>query len=127
MHVHLFQALEQDMSSRQSSILAMKAKVKKFVENAEPATAALLRDKMESLSQRFTDASERHKQKVAQMEELRDKVEQFEKTSENVQEFVLKSSQALSETDGPGKNVAELSQLLQVCCSLLLNPVNYMF
>ncbi|KAF4105424.1 hypothetical protein G5714_013086 [Onychostoma macrolepis] len=106
-------ALEQDMSSRQSSILAMKAKVKKFVENAEPATAALLRTKMEGLSQRFTDASERHKQKVAQMEELRDKVEQFEKTSEKVQQFVLKSSQALSETDGPGKNVTELSQLLK--------------
>uniref|UniRef100_A0A672MIY4 Dystonin n=1 Tax=Sinocyclocheilus grahami TaxID=75366 RepID=A0A672MIY4_SINGR len=111
-------ALEQDMSSRQSSILAMKAKVKKFVESAEPAAAVLLQAKMEGLSQRFTDASEQHKQKVAQMEELRDKVEQFEKTSEKVQQFVLKSSQALSETDGPGKNVAELSQLVQVCCSL---------
>uniref|UniRef100_A0A672SPX3 Dystonin n=1 Tax=Sinocyclocheilus grahami TaxID=75366 RepID=A0A672SPX3_SINGR len=107
-------ALEQDMSSRQSSILAMKAKVKKFVESAEPAAAALLQTKMEGLSQRFTDASEQHKQQVAQMEELRDKVEQFEKTSEKVQQFVLKSSQALSETDGPGKTVAELSQLLQV-------------
>uniref|UniRef100_A0A671KRR7 Dystonin n=1 Tax=Sinocyclocheilus anshuiensis TaxID=1608454 RepID=A0A671KRR7_9TELE len=111
-------ALEQDMSSRQSSILAMKAKVKKFVESAEPAAAILLQAKMEGLSQRFTDASERHKQKVAQMEELRDKVEQFEKTSEKVQQFVLKSSQVLSETDGPGKNVAELFQLVQVCCSL---------
>ncbi|XP_016373036.1 dystonin-like [Sinocyclocheilus rhinocerous] len=107
-------ALEQDMSSRQSSILAMKAKVKKFVESAEPAAAVLLQAKMEGLSQRFTDASERHKQKVAQMEELRDKVEQFEKTFEKVQQFVLKSSQALSETDGPGKNVAELSQLIQI-------------
>ncbi|KTF96961.1 hypothetical protein cypCar_00005784 [Cyprinus carpio] len=106
-------ALEQDLSSRQSSILAMQAKVKKFVESAEPAAAAVLQTKMESLSQRFTDASERHKQKVAQMEELRDKVEQFEKTSEEVQQFVLKSSQALSESDGPGKNIAELSQLLQ--------------
>uniref|UniRef100_A0A671KP03 Dystonin n=1 Tax=Sinocyclocheilus anshuiensis TaxID=1608454 RepID=A0A671KP03_9TELE len=106
-------ALEQDMSSRQSSILAMKAKVKKFVESAEPAAAILLQAKMEGLSQRFTDASERHKQKVAQMEELRDKVEQFEKTSEKVQQFVLKSSQVLSETDGPGKNVAELFQLVQ--------------
>ncbi|XP_016422390.1 dystonin [Sinocyclocheilus rhinocerous] len=106
-------ALEQDMSSRQSSIMAMKAKVKKFVESAEPAAAALLQTKMEGLSQRFTDASEQHKQQVAQMEELQDKVEQFEKTSEKVQQFVLKSSQALSETDGPGKTVAELSQLLQ--------------
>ncbi|KAL1263492.1 hypothetical protein QQF64_006231, partial [Cirrhinus molitorella] len=106
-------ALEQDMSSRQSSILAMKAKVKTFVENAEPAAAALLQAKMEGLSQRFTDASEQHKQKMAQMEELKDRVEQFEKTSEKVQQFVLKSSQALSETDGPGKNVTELSQLIQ--------------
>ncbi|XP_073690782.1 dystonin [Garra rufa] len=106
-------ALEQDMSSRQSSILAMKTKVKKFVENAEPAAAALLRTKMEGLSQRFTDASEQHKQKMAKMDELKDKVEQFEKTSEKVQQFVLKSSQALSETDGPGKNVTELSQLVQ--------------
>uniref|UniRef100_A0A8C2GHF6 Dystonin n=1 Tax=Cyprinus carpio TaxID=7962 RepID=A0A8C2GHF6_CYPCA len=114
-------ALEQDLSSRQSSILAMQAKVKKFVESAEPAAAAVLQTKMESLSQRFTETSERHKQKVAQMEELRDKVEQFEKTSEEVQQFVLKSSQALSESDGPGKNIAELSQLLQViktmCCN----------
>uniref|UniRef100_A0A9J7XC50 Dystonin n=1 Tax=Cyprinus carpio carpio TaxID=630221 RepID=A0A9J7XC50_CYPCA len=106
-------ALEQDMFSRQSSILAMKAKVKTFVESAEPAAAALLQAKMEGLSQRFTDASEQHKQKVAQIEDLRDKVEQFEKTSEKVQQFVLKSSQALSESDGPGKNVAELSQLVQ--------------
>uniref|UniRef100_A0A8C1VIV6 Dystonin n=1 Tax=Cyprinus carpio TaxID=7962 RepID=A0A8C1VIV6_CYPCA len=111
-------ALEQDMFSRQSSILAMKAKVKTFVESAEPAAAALLQAKMEGLSQRFTDASEQHKQKVAQIEDLRDKVEQFEKTSEKVQQFVLKSSQALSESDGPGKNVAELSQLVQVYYSL---------
>lgn len=102
------------MSSRQSSISAMKAKVKKFVENADPAAAALLQTKMEGLSQRFTDASEKHKLKVSRMEELRDKVEQFEKTSEKVQQFVLKSSQTLSETDGPGKNVAELSQLVEV-------------
>ncbi|XP_059374124.1 dystonin-like isoform X2 [Carassius carassius] len=106
-------AVEQDMSSRQSSILAMKAKVKTFVEGAEPAAGVLLQTRMEGLSQRFTDASERHKQKVAQMEELRDKVEQFEKTSEKVQQFVLKCSQALSESDGPGKNITELSQLLQ--------------
>uniref|UniRef100_A0A8C2DBA5 Dystonin n=1 Tax=Cyprinus carpio TaxID=7962 RepID=A0A8C2DBA5_CYPCA len=111
-------ALEQDMFSRQSSILAMKAKVKTFVESAEPAAAALLQAKMEGLSQRFTDASEQHKQKVAQIEDLRDKVVQFEKTSEKVQQFVLKSSQALSESDGPGKNVAELSQLVQVYYSL---------
>uniref|UniRef100_A0AAR2JH65 Dystonin n=1 Tax=Pygocentrus nattereri TaxID=42514 RepID=A0AAR2JH65_PYGNA len=108
------EALEQDISSRQSSISTMKAKVKKFAETAEPAAAALLQTKMEGLSQRFTDACEKHKKKVSQMEELKEKVEQFEKTSEKVQQFVLKRSQALCETDGPGKNVNELSQLVQV-------------
>ncbi|XP_066534474.1 dystonin [Hoplias malabaricus] len=106
-------ALDQDISSRQSSISAMKAKVKKFIETADPAAAALLQKKMEGLSQRFTDACEKHKQKVSQMEQLKEKVEQFEKISEKVQQFVQKRSQALSETDGPGKNVNELSQLVQ--------------
>ncbi|XP_060727867.1 dystonin isoform X10 [Tachysurus vachellii] len=106
-------ALEQDMSSRQSSISTMKAKVKKFVETAEPAAAAALQTKMEGLTQRFDNACEKHKQKISQMEQLKDKVEQFEKTSEKVQGFVLKHSHALYETDGPGKNVNELSQLVQ--------------
>ncbi|XP_057197512.1 dystonin isoform X6 [Triplophysa rosa] len=106
-------ALEQDMSSRLSSISTMKTKVQKFVESSDPGAAALLRDKMEALSQRFTDASQQHRQKMTQMEQLRDKVEQFEKTSEKVLQFVVKSSQALAETDGPGKNVTELSQLIQ--------------
>ncbi|XP_045078903.1 LOW QUALITY PROTEIN: dystonin [Coregonus clupeaformis] len=106
-------ALEQDISSRQSSISAMKAKVKKFVETADPAAAALLQSKMDTLSQRFSDTCDKHKQKVGQLEQLKDKVEEFEKTSDKVQQFVLKRSQALSETDGPGKNVNELSQLMQ--------------
>ncbi|XP_051506822.1 dystonin-like [Myxocyprinus asiaticus] len=106
-------ALEQDMSSRQSSIAAMKVKVEKFVESADPVAAALLQGKMESLSQRFTDAAEQHKKKSAQMEQLREKVEQFEKTSEKVQQFVVRSSQALSETDESGKNVTELLQHIQ--------------
>ncbi|XP_047667970.1 dystonin isoform X24 [Tachysurus fulvidraco] len=106
-------ALEQDMSSRQSSISTMKAKVKKFVETAEPAAAAALQAKMEGLTQRFDNACEKHKQKISQMEQLKDKVEQFEKTSEKVQGFVLKHSHALYDTDGPGKNVNELSQLVQ--------------
>lgn len=92
----------------------MKAKVKKFAETAEPAAAALLQSKMEGLSQHFADACEKHKHKVLQMEQLKEKVEQFEKTSEKIQQFVLKRSQALSETDGPGRNVNELSQLVQV-------------
>uniref|UniRef100_A0A8C7UVT7 Dystonin n=1 Tax=Oncorhynchus mykiss TaxID=8022 RepID=A0A8C7UVT7_ONCMY len=107
-------ALEQDISSRQSSISAMKAKVKKFVETADPAAAALLQSKMDALSQRFSDACDRHKHKQGQLEQLKDKVEEFEKTTEKVQQFVLKRSQALSETGGPGKNVNELSQLMQV-------------
>ncbi|XP_072533687.1 dystonin isoform X13 [Salminus brasiliensis] len=106
-------ALEQDISSRQSSISAMKAKVKKFADTAEPTAAVLLQNKMEGLSQRFADACEKHKQKVSQMEQLKEKVEQFEKTSEKVKQFVLKRSQALSETDGPGKNVNELAKLVQ--------------
>ncbi|XP_055786177.1 dystonin-like isoform X14 [Salvelinus fontinalis] len=106
-------ALEQDISSRQSSISAMKAKVKKFVETADPSAAALLQSKMDALSQRFSDTCDKHKQKMEQLEQLKDKVEEFEKTSDKVQQFVLKRSQALSETDGPGKNVNELSQLMQ--------------
>ncbi|XP_062851947.1 dystonin isoform X3 [Trichomycterus rosablanca] len=106
-------ALEQDLSSRQSSIFTMKAKVKKFVETAEPAAATLLQNATEELSQRFDAACEKHKQKVCRMEQLKDKVEQFEKTSEKVQEFVLKHSQALSEADGPGKNVNELLEQVQ--------------
>lgn len=107
------------MSSRHSSISTMKAKVKKFIETAEPAAAATLQAKMEGLAQRFDDACEKHKQKISQMEQLKDKVEQFEKTSEKVQEFVLKHSHALCEGDGPGKNVNELSQLVQVISRLL--------
>uniref|UniRef100_A0A8B9K9R0 Dystonin n=1 Tax=Astyanax mexicanus TaxID=7994 RepID=A0A8B9K9R0_ASTMX len=103
--------LEQDISSRQSSISAIQAKVKKFADTAEPAAAALLQTKMEGLTQRLSDACEKHKQKVEQMEQLKEKVEQFEKTSEKVQQFVLKRSQALSETDGPGRNVNELSDM----------------
>ncbi|XP_036402094.1 LOW QUALITY PROTEIN: dystonin [Megalops cyprinoides] len=106
-------ALEQDMSSRQSSVSAMKAKVKKFMEKAEPSVASSLQAKMDTLSQRFSDACEKHKQKVGQLEELKDKVELFEKTAEKVQQFITKRSQALSETEGPGKNVNELSQLMQ--------------
>ncbi|KAL0964650.1 hypothetical protein UPYG_G00327030 [Umbra pygmaea] len=106
-------ALEQDMSSRHSSISAMKAKVKTFMETADPAAAARLQTKMDALSQRFSDACDKHKQKVGQLEQLKDKVEQFEMTSEKVQQFVLKRSQMLSETDGPGKNVKELRQLMK--------------
>ncbi|XP_066552919.1 dystonin isoform X4 [Amia ocellicauda] len=105
--------LDQDISSRQSSISAMKEKVKKFIETADPSMASSLQTKMDTLSNRFTDACEKHKEKVAKLEELKEKVELFEKTYEKVQQFVDKRSQVLSETDGPGRNVNELSQLMQ--------------
>uniref|UniRef100_A0A3Q0SXG4 Dystonin n=1 Tax=Amphilophus citrinellus TaxID=61819 RepID=A0A3Q0SXG4_AMPCI len=107
-------ALEHDIASRQSSISAMKAKVKKFVETADPSAAVLLQSKMDSLSQRFSDACDQHKQKVAKIEQLKEKVEQFENVAEKVQQFVVKRSQDLHETDGPGKTFNELSQLMQV-------------
>ncbi|XP_056148223.1 dystonin [Lampris incognitus] len=106
-------ALEQDIASRQSSISAMKAKVKKFVETADPSAAALLQSKMDGLTQRFSDACDQHKQKVLRLEQLKDKVEQFEKAAEGVQQFVLKRSQDLHETDGPAKSFNELSQLME--------------
>uniref|UniRef100_UPI0037E92C14 dystonin n=1 Tax=Semicossyphus pulcher TaxID=241346 RepID=UPI0037E92C14 len=106
-------ALEQDIASRQSSISAMKAKVKKFVETADPTAAALLQSKMDALSQRFSDACDKHKQKVTQLEELKDKVDQFEEVADKVQQFVVKRSQDLHETDGPGKTFDEVSELMQ--------------
>ncbi|KAJ8359996.1 hypothetical protein SKAU_G00165210 [Synaphobranchus kaupii] len=106
-------ALEQDMSSRQSSIAAMKSKLRTFMETAEPSAASSLQAKMDGLSRRFTNASRKHKEKVEHLEQLKAKVELFEKTSEKVQQFVAKRSQDLSETEGPGKNVNELSQLMQ--------------
>lgn len=109
-----FKALEQDIASRQSSISAMKVKVEKFVETADPSAAALLQSKMDTLSQRFSDACDKHKQKVSHLEQLKEKVEQFEKVADKVQQFVAKRSQDLHETDGPGKTFNELSQLIQV-------------
>lgn len=115
----MFKALEQDIASRQSSISAMKAKVKKFVETADPSAAALLQSKMDSLSQRFSDACDQHRQKIATLEKLKEKVEQFENVAEKVQQFVLKRSQDLHETDGPGRTFNELSQLMQVRLKIL--------
>lgn len=110
----IFKALEQDIASRQSSISAMKAKVKKFVETADPAAAALLQSQMDTLCQRFSDACDNHKGKVSKLEQLKEKVETFEKLADKVQQFVVRRSQDLQETDGPGKTFTELSQLMQV-------------
>ncbi|CAN9499905.1 unnamed protein product [Ophioblennius macclurei] len=106
-------ALEQDIASRQSSISAMKAKVKTFVETADPSAAELLQSKMDALSQRFSDACDKHKQKVSQLEQLKEKVEQFEDVADKVQQVVVKRSQELHETDGPGTTFNELSKLMQ--------------
>lgn len=92
----------------------MKAKVKKFVETADPSAAARLQSKMDALSQRFSDACDKHKEKVFQLERLKEKVEQFETLADKVQQFVVKRSQNLHDTDGPGKTFSELSQLMQV-------------
>ncbi|XP_053730813.1 dystonin isoform X3 [Synchiropus splendidus] len=106
-------AIEQDIASRQSSIAAMKDKVKKFVETADPSAAALLQSGMDSLCRRFSDVCEKHQQKVSQLERLKEKVEQFEEVADKVQQFVVKRSQELHDTDGPGKTFIELSDLMQ--------------
>lgn len=99
-----FQMLEQDIASRQSSINAMNEKVKKFTETTDPSTASSLQAKMKDLSIRFSEASHKHKQKLAKMEELKTKVELFENLSEKLQTFLETKTQALTEADVPGKD-----------------------
>lgn len=99
----------------------MKTKVKKFVETADPSAAALLQSKMDTLSQRFSDACDKHKQKVSHLEQLKEKVEQFEELADKVQQFVVKRSQDLHETDSPGKTFSELSQQMQVNILMTVN------
>lgn len=84
------------------------------METADPSAAALLESKMESLSQRFTDACDQHKQKVSHLEQVKEKVERFETISDKVQQFVVKRLQELQETDGPGKTFNEMSEQTQV-------------
>ncbi|KAM6186014.1 dystonin isoform 2-T2 [Rhynchocyon petersi] len=105
--------LEQDIAGRQSSINAMNEKVKKFMETTDPSTASSLQARMKDLSVRFSEASHKHKEKLAKMEELKAKVELFESLSEKLQTFLETKSQALTETDVPGKDVTELSQYIQ--------------
>lgn len=102
------------MTSRQSSVAAMRAKVEKFAETADPSAAALLQSTMGALSERFCNACEKHKRKVSHLEQLKEKVEQFEEVSDRVQQYIGRRSQDLHETDGPGKTFDELSQLMQV-------------
>ncbi|XP_038197936.1 dystonin isoform X1 [Arvicola amphibius] len=105
--------LEQDIAGRQSSVNAMNEKVKTFMETTDPSTASSLQAKMKDLSTRFSAASQKHKEKLAKMVELKAKVEQFEKLSEKLQVFLETQSQALTEVDVPGKDVPELSQHMQ--------------
>uniref|UniRef100_A0A8C8S767 Dystonin n=1 Tax=Pelusios castaneus TaxID=367368 RepID=A0A8C8S767_9SAUR len=107
-----FQMLEQDIAGRQSSINAMNEKVNKFIETTDPSTASSLQAKMNELSVRFSEASSQHKEKLAKMEELKTKVELFEGLTEKLQSFLDKKTQALNETDAPGKDVTEVSQYI---------------
>uniref|UniRef100_A0A8C8BTH4 Dystonin n=1 Tax=Otus sunia TaxID=257818 RepID=A0A8C8BTH4_9STRI len=109
----LFQMLEQDIAGRQSSINTMNEKVKKFTETADPSTASTLQAKMSELAGRFSEASNKHKEKLMKMEELKTKVELFEDLSEKLQSFLDEKNQALSETEAPRKDVSEVSQYMQ--------------
>uniref|UniRef100_A0A3Q2HXY5 Dystonin n=1 Tax=Equus caballus TaxID=9796 RepID=A0A3Q2HXY5_HORSE len=112
--------LEQDIAGRQSSVNAMNEKVKKFMETTDPSTASSLQAKMKDLSARFSEASHKHKEKLAKMEELKTKVELFENLSEKLHTFLETKTQALTEADVPGKDVTELSQYMQESTSEFL-------
>ncbi|NXO99946.1 DYST protein, partial [Certhia brachydactyla] len=105
--------LEQDIAGRQSSINTMNEKVKKFMETADPSTASTLQAKMSELAGRFSDASNKHREKLMKMEELKTKVELFEGLSTKLQSFLDEKTQALSETEAPRKDVSEVSQYMQ--------------
>ncbi|NXB30302.1 DYST protein, partial [Eulacestoma nigropectus] len=105
--------LEQDIAGRQSSINTMNEKVKKFMETADPSTASTLQAKMSELAGRFSEASNRHREKLMKMEELKTKVELFEGLSERLQSFLDEKNQALSETEALRKDVSEVSQYMQ--------------
>ncbi|NXC35827.1 DYST protein, partial [Campylorhamphus procurvoides] len=105
--------LEQDIAGRQSSINTMNEKVKKFTETADPSTASTLQAKMSELAGRFSEASNKHREKLLRMEELKTKVELFEDLSEKLQSFLDEKNQALSETEAPRKDVSEVSQYMQ--------------
>lgn len=109
-----FQALEQDIVGRQSSLGAMKEKVNTFIETADRSTASSLRAKMNELSARFCEANSKHKKKLEKMEELKTNVELFECLSDKLQSFLDTKAQTLREADIPGKNVAELSLYMEV-------------
>uniref|UniRef100_A0A8D0BYN7 Dystonin n=1 Tax=Salvator merianae TaxID=96440 RepID=A0A8D0BYN7_SALMN len=106
-------ALEQDIVGRQSSLNAMKEKMNKFMETADPSTASSLQAKMNELSLRFCEANNKHKKKLEKLEGLKSKVELFECLSDKLQSFLDQKTQALSEADIPRKDVTEISQYVQ--------------
>ncbi|XP_075058641.1 dystonin isoform X19 [Mixophyes fleayi] len=112
--------LEQDIASRQSSINAMNEKVNKFMETADSSTASSLQGKMNELSERFSNATEHTRERIEKMEDLKSQVELFEDLAEKVQSFLNSKLRALTETDGPGKDVTELSQYMQETSNELL-------
>ncbi|KAM9316059.1 dystonin [Gastrophryne carolinensis] len=105
--------LQQDITSRQSSITTMNEKVKKFMETADSSAASLLQGKMNELSERFSKASELTRAHTSKMEDLKNRVEQYEDLSDKLQTFLDKKSKALMQTDVPGKDVTELSQYMK--------------
>ncbi|XP_073482802.1 dystonin isoform X11 [Aquarana catesbeiana] len=105
--------LEQDITSRQSSINTMNEKVKKFMETADSSTASSLQGKMNELCERFSKAGELTKARLKKMEDLKTQVELFEDLTEKVQSFLDQKLKALIEADSPGKDVTELSQYMQ--------------
>ncbi|NXU40223.1 DYST protein, partial [Drymodes brunneopygia] len=105
--------LEQDIAGRQSSINTMNEKVKKFMETADPSTASTLQARMSELAGRFSEASNKHREKLMKMEELKTKVELFEGLSTKLQSFLDEKNQALSETEALRKDVSEVSQYMQ--------------
>ncbi|KAM4042423.1 dystonin isoform 16-T16 [Anomaloglossus baeobatrachus] len=105
--------LEQDITSRQSSINAMNDKVKKFMETADSPAASSLKGKMDDLSVRFSKATEQTRARSLKMEDLKTKVEQFEDVSGKVHSFLDTTLKALTEAEGPGKDVTELSHYVQ--------------
>ncbi|XP_010225172.1 PREDICTED: dystonin-like, partial [Tinamus guttatus] len=105
--------LEQDIAGRQSSLNTMNEKVKKFMETADPSTASSLQAKMSELAGRFSEASNKHKEKLAKMEELKTKVELFEDLSGKLQTFLDEKNEAFIETEALRKDVSEVSQYMQ--------------
>ncbi|XP_077343978.1 dystonin isoform X27 [Lithobates pipiens] len=105
--------LEQDITSRQSSINTMNEKVRKFMETADSSTASSLQGKMNELCERFSKAGELTKARLKKMEDLKTQVELFEDLTEKVQSFLDQKLKALIEADSPGKDVTELSQYMQ--------------